>query len=184
LEPQHCLGCGRQNRDSVVKNPGVDHGDTETIVHLLRMRLLIPKAIAAASLVAFALSLTQRGYHCFGVAPSDAPSGWELLKIGWFVIPDGMLSWLGNPFLFGAWIYFARGRYGVSAILSAAAVLTMLEFLLHDSASPKAAAHSSSLIVERGIAYWAWLASSAVMLIASSTARALTMDWPDRSELR
>jgi hypothetical protein len=120
-----------------------------------------------ASIATFLISLFLPGYHCV----AEQTFGGELLLIGWSVIEDGYYAWLGNPMLFVAWLLFCR-KSRWTFIPAGAALLFMLEFLSHDRIpGPWSGGYSPpkdwNKILDRGSAYWTWIASALFMFPAS-----------------
>ena len=90
-----------------------------------------------------------------------------MLMLGWLGLLYGIFAWLGNPLLFAAWWLFHQKKYKRSAWFSFAAVLAMLEFLLHGKMPSD---QGLKVVVSYGAAYWLWLSSSALMVVASVSA--------------
>jgi hypothetical protein len=80
----------------------------------------------------------------------------------------GVFAWLANPLLLLSWILCLRGELRAALIISAAAVLFALSFLLH-STIVASEAPTYRAVTGYGVGYWLWLAS--MLIMAAGTLR-------------
>ena len=129
----------------------------------------IPRYFFIASIVLFAISLTQSTFctrEC-----GYLPGIWVLL-IGWLGLGDGAaISWLANPLLFWSWIAFmfkdSKNYFIIlSLILSILAFLASVSFLGFDKIVDNEGGVAVP-ILHRHIGYWLWLTSTAAMVVGN-----------------
>ena len=116
----------------------------------------------------YIVSLTQKSYCTSGQACGYF-SGFLNLIFGWigvFMIHVPAFPWLANPLLLGSWSLFKK-KPKVSFILSIAAFVLMLSFLLVDEIIDEIVSRTTK-VVFYGPGYWLWLFSSFIMLIGNS----------------
>ena len=78
----------------------------------------------------------------------------------------GLASWLGNPVLFVSWYAYVAKKKKLSFILALIAAVLMLGFMTIKSV-PYGLKEANIPIQEYDIGYWAWIASAAVMAVAT-----------------
>ena len=80
-----------------------------------------------------------------------------------------LASWLANPLLFASWYVLYRGRWRQSFYLSLIAIGLMLEFLTAPGV-PYGLNQANVPIQAYGVGYWAWIASSLIVIFTVSPA--------------
>jgi hypothetical protein len=128
--------------------------------------LSLRNAGTVISMVLFAAALTQTAFYQHARDPD--PSSIGLFSIGWLGLLAGYFEWFANPLLVYSWMCALRQRYSRSAASAALALLVIVSFLrrtevvwLWDNGEEHAA------IEHYASGYWLWLASAALMFIAS-----------------
>jgi hypothetical protein len=120
-----------------------------------------------ASVILFAISLTQ---DCFYIDREDRDAyalGLGLLLIGWLGVLVGVFAWLANPLLMIAWILTLLGRHRLVAVGCALAAITFsLSFLLHDDIMANEVGGRSA-ITEIAPGYWLWNLSILCVIFAA-----------------
>ncbi len=126
----------------------------------MKMSLFTSRYAIIASMVVFALSLTQKAY-CTTSVCSDSII---LLVMGWASIFYGAVffCWLANPLLFISWVMVKR-KPKLTLFTSSASFLFAFFFLLVDRVVVNEN-NGSEFIVARKAGYWLWLASHCIML--------------------
>ena len=118
--------------------------------------------VLIGSVLLFLASLTQDGYYLAGDNPESWSASWLLLLIGWMGLYVGVFAWLANPLLVLSWMLCLRGKHGAALIVSTAAVLFALSFLLHSTIVADEAP-TYKAVTGYGVGYWLWLASMLIM---------------------
>ncbi len=119
--------------------------------------------ILVLSLSLFIASLTQKCY-CTSNSCGDSLAA---LLVGIFGVFTGGagLTWLANPLLFAAWIFWKEDlRFSLWASTVATAV--SLSFLSFDTIMVDEAGHYSKIISYQA-GYWLWVSSSMTMLLGN-----------------
>ena len=124
--------------------------------------------VLIGSVLVFLASLTQDAYYLAGDNPDAWATSWGVLLVGWMGIFYGVFAWLANPLLLLSWILCLRGELRAALIISAAAVLFALSFLLH-STIVASEAPTYRAVTGYGVGYWLWLAS--MLIMAAGTLR-------------
>jgi UDP-N-acetylmuramyl pentapeptide phosphotransferase/UDP-N-acetylglucosamine-1-phosphate transferase len=121
--------------------------------------------VMIASVLLFAVSLTQDGYYIARDGFDKADPAWGLLLIGWLGMGE-TLAWFANPMLLAAWLLTWR-KQGIPAIVAASLALVLsLSFLLTDKILCDEAGNRSP-IIGYGYGYWLWIASIVVAFVAA-----------------
>lgn len=124
---------------------------------------ILKKGVLGLSILLFVSSLTQK---CFCTANECADSFSIFLTgvIGVF-IPSSTVTWLANPVLLLAWIFYKKPK--IVIWLSLLAFLISLSFLLFSSIVVNEAGQFANITGYK-LGYWLWIASSCTMLAGSS----------------
>ena len=115
----------------------------------------------------YIVSLTQKSY-CTSGGACEYFSGFLNLIFGWlgvFMLHVPAFPWLANPLLLGSWSLFKK-KPKVSFILSIAAFVLMLSFLLVDEIIDEIVSRTTK-VVFYGLGYWLWVLSSFSMIIGN-----------------
>jgi hypothetical protein len=80
----------------------------------------------------------------------------------------GITTWLANPAIGFSWVYYCRGGVGKSLISAAVALILMLNFLRVDRV-PFGVKLDNVAILSYGTGYWLWVASAAIMVLATGS---------------
>jgi hypothetical protein len=131
------------------------------------MNRLIPRIFVALSMLTFAVSLTQRGYCANDGFQQPGAWGFALFLVGWLGLFDGVIAWFGNPLLLAAWIYFFIRERRASEWLAIGALAVMLSFLLVGRIATNENGQEST-ITSHGLAYWLWVLSAVLQVVASA----------------
>jgi hypothetical protein len=137
--------------------------------------------VVVASALLFLASLTQNAYHLAGDNPEAWSASWGLLLIGWMGIYFGVFAWLANPLLVLSWMLCVRGKHGAALIVSTAAVLFALSFLLHRTIVADEAP-TYKAVTGYGLGYWLWLASMLIMAAGALGLYLASRSGPERSQ--
>ena len=124
----------------------------------------IMKVVLTASMLCFALSLTQKCY-CTTTSCSDS---FMVFILGWAAVFSGGagLTWLANPLLFASW-FFLKRKLEISMFLGSFAFLVTLFFLLFGSVADNVGG-TTHQVVSYKPGYWLWVTSSACMWLGTS----------------
>ncbi len=133
------------------------------------------------SVLLFLGSLTQDAYYLAGDNPEAWSASWGLLLIGWMGVFFGVFAWLANPLLVLSWLLCLRGKQGAALIVSIAAVLFALSFLLH-STIIASEAPTYRAVTGYGVGYWLWLASMLIMAAGTLHLYLAARSGPERSQ--
>jgi hypothetical protein len=124
---------------------------------------LFKKVLLLSSIGLFIFSLTQKCYctdHGCGDSLAVLFSG----SFGFFFSAAG-LTWLANPFILAAWIFFNK-RYYTSLITSAIAAVLSVSFLFfHQIIDTENGTFDQ--ITNYRLGYWLWMASLVTMLFGN-----------------
>ena len=131
---------------------------------LLTFFRVAPKMAQLISVGLFGISLFSDAFYRHVSDSQSAFPGWQLFFFGWSAIPHGGASWLANPALCAAWLYFARGYPIRSAGLSVLGLALMASFLSVDEVT-SVYASSSAAVAGYGVGYKLWVASAIVSLL-------------------
>ncbi len=125
----------------------------------------IIKTVLVASMLCFALSLTQKCY-CTSTNCSDS---FMVFILGWAAVFSGGagLTWLANPLLFASW-FFLKRKLEISMFLGSMAFLVTLLFMLFGSVVDNEGGTSHPIISYKP-GYWLWVTSSACMWLGTFT---------------
>ena len=137
--------------------------------------------VLLGSVLLFVASLTQDAYYLAGDNPESWSASWVLLLMGWMGVFYGVITWLANPLLVLSWILCLRGELRAAVIVSAAAVLLALSFLLH-STIVTSEAPTYEAVAGYGAGYWLWLASMLIMAAGSLRLYLASRFRPERSQ--
>lgn len=118
--------------------------------------------VLCASIALYAVSLFLPAMYFEREAPLP---GVTLLAQGWFGLADLNPAWLANPFYAIAFVLGLRRRYGYASIFCGASIACAL----YSPLTPKwyFSEAEGTPITGFGIAFYAWLAAQAVLLIGS-----------------
>jgi hypothetical protein len=111
----------------------------------------------------FAISLTQKCY-CTDSSCGDSIAVVFVGALG-VIMGGACLAWLANPALVTSWM-FVKKKPTLSLIMSVAALLISLSFLLFDKIVDNEGGGSSKIISYRA-GYWLWVSSAFVMFIGN-----------------
>ena len=118
--------------------------------------------VVIGSVLLFVASLTQDAYYLAGDNSGASAASWLLLLIGWMGLFYGIVAWVANPLLVISWMLCLRDELRAAFIVSAAALLVALSFLLH-STIVASEAPTYEAVTGYGPGYWLWLASMLIM---------------------
>lgn len=124
----------------------------------------IMKTVLIASMLCFALSLTQKCY-CTTTNCSDS---FMVFILGWAAVFSGGagLTWLANPLLFASW-FFLKRKLETSMFMGSLAFLVTLLFMMFGSVVDNESSISHQVISYKP-GYWLWVTSSACMWLGTS----------------
>jgi len=125
--------------------------------------------IVLASVVLFAVCLTQDGFYIEGANPRAWASALYLFLIGWLGLLSGTIAWFANPLLIAAWVLFWLRRYWIALALGAAALFCALSFLNVDTVVVSEAP-TFAKVTGFGLGYWLWITSMIVITAGSGLA--------------
>ena len=114
------------------------------------------------SILCFLACLTQDAFYLSGDDPTSWSNGLGLLFFGWM----GHASWLANPAVIAAWLFFSFERTKISLALSACALVAALSFLQTETLVVSTRPDNET-VVGYGMGYWLWLASICAALLAA-----------------
>ena len=122
------------------------------------------KVVLTASMLCFALSLTQKCY-CTTTSCSDS---FMVFILGWAAVFSGGagITWLANPLLFASW-FFLKRKLEISMFLGSFAFLVTLFFLMFGSVADNEGG-TTHQVVSYKPGYWLWVTSSACMWLGTS----------------
>jgi len=132
----------------------------------LRFVTRLSKVLTIASVIVFAVSLTQDAYYIDREDPRAYSAAWMLLLIGWLGLLDGIFAWLANPVLFAAWIFSFAGKKKLALLFAPLASVFMVAFLFRQSIIVSEAP-TYAKITGYGAGYWLWLTSAMLAIIAA-----------------
>ena len=137
--------------------------------------------VLVGSVLLFLASLTQDAYYLAGDDPESSSASWLLLLVGWMGLFYGVFAWVANPLLVLSWILCLMGELRAASIVSAAAVLFALSFLLH-STIVASEAPTYKAVTGYGVGYWLWLASMLIMAAGTLDLYLASRSGPERSQ--
>lgn len=124
--------------------------------------------VVGISFVVLAISLANDAFY---VDDADNPRKWApslaLFLMGWMGMLVGMFWWLANPALIASWFMFSyRSTRPFALVPALLALLISLSFMLCGQ-FPEGTSGKFIRITGYGPGYWLWIASIAVMVVAT-----------------
>lgn len=139
---------------------------------------VISYVLLGASIALFITCLFLTAYTISG---RSAPTGFEMLLIGWMGILDSMLEWYANPLLVISWALIAFRFRAISLLFSLGAFYLAMSFLSRTQMILNESPDYGD-IASRDAGYWVWIASisfsiaAAVVPLACDLARKMRKD--------
>jgi len=120
---------------------------------------------ASISAVIFVIAMTQPAYY--QTRTNDTVIGSAMcLAVGAMGLLAGYFEWIANPLLVFSWIAGFRGRRYQAAVSATIALALIAGFLFRSTMNhPLYQRAPIAPIVGRGLGYWLWMLSAAIMVI-------------------
>ncbi len=116
--------------------------------------------------ISIALFITCLFLTAYTISGRSAPTGFEMLLIGWMGILYSMLEWYANPLLVISWALIAFRFRAISLLFSLGSLYLAMSFLSRTQMILNEAPDYGD-IASRDAGYWVWIASISFSIAAA-----------------